>query len=70
VRVLAVTPAGPDRASTRTSPTGRGWHKRLGRSTGHPGRASTTPEMSAVDPGGRAEPDGCTVPDGCAEPDG
>ena len=29
---------------------------RLGRSTGHPGRASTTPEMSVTGPDGRAEP--------------
>src|SRR6202021_607456 len=49
-------PAGRDRASTRTSPSGRGLHRRLGRSTGHPGRASTTPEMSATGPDGWAEP--------------
>src|SRR6266516_4268101 len=41
---------------------------RLGRSTGHPGRASTTPEMSAVGPDGRPGPDAWTEPDGCAEP--
>ena len=29
---------------------------RLGRSTGHPGRASTTPEMSVTGPDGRTEP--------------
>src|SRR5580692_10575876 len=29
---------------------------RLGRSTGHPGRASTTPEMSVTGPDGWAEP--------------
>jgi hypothetical protein len=56
VRVLAVTPAGRDRASTRTPSSGRGLQRRLGRSTGHPGRASTTPEMSVTGPDGRAEP--------------
>jgi hypothetical protein len=52
--VLAISPAGRDLASTRTSPTGRGLHRRLGRSTGHPGLASTTPEMSVFEPDGRA----------------
>ena len=35
---------------------------RTGRSTGHPGLASTTPEMSAVGPDGRAGPDGWAGP--------
>ena len=43
-----------DRASTRTSPSGRGRQAGFCRSTGHPGVACTMPEISAAEPDGRA----------------
>jgi hypothetical protein len=67
VRVIAVTPAGKDRATTWTSTSRRGWQEWPGRSTGHPGLASTTPEISAAEGGGRTEFAAAGGWDGCAE---
>ena len=50
MRVLAVTPADSDRASTWTSPSRRASQRLSSRWTGHPGLDSTTPETRAIEP--------------------
>src|SRR5262249_58988473 len=51
-----ITPAGSDRAWTRTSPRRRGGQTPCCRATAHPGLAWTTPKTSAVEADGRAGP--------------
>jgi len=50
VRVLAVTPADSDRASTWTWPSRRASQRLSSRWTGHPELVSTTPETRAIEP--------------------
>ena len=49
MRVLAVTPADSDRASTWTSPSRRALQRLSSRWTGHPELVSTTPETRAIE---------------------